>query len=427
MQKEFWSASKIDTANYCMMRYYLKYLDPLKTKPLKLSYYAKGKLLHELIEKFWSRLGTSEEVEKDKKSRKKAGENKKYYDAESFADYAKRCWTRIIIGNRENKNLSKKIYWRDGYENDSEGWEIRDKIQKISAPLFREFIKEGPPRLYYSEIPFDFEAEGLRFKGFIDEIRLKEGKIVIRDYKSGSPFGIREMKRDFDPQLTFYNAGLTSLFNTGDKIGRKLADDLGIENIDLMRGSYINPDIIEEFFMVEAPYIIELANRPSPTPPKKEEFTSIEDYIKSYGDFRENLAIWKEKKKKLSFLPQVIHQTKRTEEHFYHLVNNIKKAKKSIETDNISFEHGKKCDFCDMRHVCSKKACEPINIENKLTDKNNNLIFSFTSLPSQTSYQPTAQDQTINQNQLHTATITTKKQTQKEIDYRRKEPWRGKF
>ena len=51
MQKEFWSATKIDSANYCMMRYYLKYVDPLKPKPLKLSSYIKGRLLHGLIEK----------------------------------------------------------------------------------------------------------------------------------------------------------------------------------------------------------------------------------------------------------------------------------------------------------------------------------------------------------------------------------------
>ena len=46
MPKEYWSASRIDTANYCNMRYYLRYVDPIKPKSLRISPYVKGSLLH---------------------------------------------------------------------------------------------------------------------------------------------------------------------------------------------------------------------------------------------------------------------------------------------------------------------------------------------------------------------------------------------
>ena len=64
-QKEYWSASRIDTANYCNMKYYLRYIDPIKPKSLRISPYVKGSLLHKIIEDFWDHLGTFDEVEKD--------------------------------------------------------------------------------------------------------------------------------------------------------------------------------------------------------------------------------------------------------------------------------------------------------------------------------------------------------------------------
>lgn len=414
MSEEVWSATRIDTANYCMMRYYYKYRDPSRPAPLYISAYAKGVLLHRLIENFWIHLGTTEEVYKDKKSRKKASEKKKYFDAESFAQYAKNKWTSIIIGNSKIKDISRRIYWRDGYENDSEAWEIRAGIEKMTTPLFRELIKEGPP--LYSELDFEFRAEGLNFRGFIDEIRLRNGKTVIRDYKSGSPFGIGDMKRDFDPQLTFYNAGLTSLFYSGDEKNRELAKTLGINLEEILKNrSYITPDIIEEFFMIEAPYIIELANTQSPKAPKMSDFAVINDYIEAYGNHRENLGIWKEKRKKFVNLPNITKETRRTEQHFYNLVDNIRNVESSVESGNISFESGKKCDFCDMRHVCSKRACDPISIPK---DKKGNMLFSFMD--------PIYQAKT--QGQSTTKSDDKKEEyVQRKFDFRKKEPWRGKL
>ncbi len=385
-QKEYWSASRIDTANYCNMKYYLRYIDPIKPKSLRISPYVKGSLLHKIIEDFWDHLGTFDEVEKDKKNnKKKAKEKKKYYDAESFGKYAQGKWTQTVIRNKGIKDINKKIFWRGGYDDDSEAWEIRATMPGMTAALYRVIIEEGPP--LYSELAFDFVAEGLRFKGFIDEVRLRDGKVVIRDYKSGSPFWIREMKRDFDPQLTFYNAGLSSLFYDNNEKSIEFAKSLGLEEQreELIKSSnYINPDFEEEYFMVEAPYLLEK--------------------IDADKDFA----------KKFSTRPEIIHKTKRTEEHFYHLIDNIKKTKNKIEEGNISFEHGKKCDMCDMKHVCRKHSLEPL--ETNVIDKRGNLLLSFMDPPY--SIQSMAEKQKEEKDKP--------KENQRKFDYRRKEPWRGR-
>lgn len=112
-KRDYWSASRIDCANYCRMRYYLRYIE--KEKALRLSAYAKGSLLHELIEHFWERLGTEEEVEKDRKNnKKKAAEKKRYFDGETFAGFARGKWSRVCQADMrlkeklEKGNLSEK-------------------------------------------------------------------------------------------------------------------------------------------------------------------------------------------------------------------------------------------------------------------------------------------------------------------------------
>jgi len=387
MPKEYWSASRIDTANYCNMRYYLKYVDLNKPKSLRLSAYVKGSLLHKIIEDFWTHLGTFEEVEKDKKNnKKKAKEKKKYYNAESFGKYAQGKWIQTVIRNQGVKNINQKIFWKGGYEDESEAWQISATMPAMTSALYNVIIKEGPP--IYSELQFDFEAEGLRFKGFIDEIRIRDGKVVIRDYKSGSPFWIKEMKRDFDPQLTFYNAGLSSLFYGNNQKSKDFAKSLGLEKQreELINSkNYINPEFEEEYFMVEAPYLLEKMD------------TDV------------NFA------KKFSTRPEIIHKTNRTEKHFYHLVNNIKKIKKKIQKGDISFEHGKKCDMCDIRHICRKKSTE--NIETTVTDRKGNLLFSFMDPPYLDNPLEPGENKIEN---------NSPKENQRKFDYRRKEPWKGR-
>ena len=186
-----WTASKINAANYCRMRYYLRYIDPLKPKPERLSAYVKGSLLHELIEKFWEKLGVSDEIKRNKKGQ--IISKKKYFDTEGFVNYAQGKWTSILMADERAQD---KIVWRDK----DEKWVIKSGLFKICNPLFPFLKEEGPP--LFSEFAIDVYVNGRYYHGRIDEIRKKENKIIIRDWKSGSPW-VGAMKLKHDPQLTF--------------------------------------------------------------------------------------------------------------------------------------------------------------------------------------------------------------------------------
>jgi hypothetical protein len=154
---------------------------------------------------------------------------------------------------------------------------------------------------------------------------------------------------------------------------------------ELIKSSnHINPDFEEEYFMVEAPYLLE-------------KMDADKDFARKFSN-----------------RPEIIHKTKRTEEHFYHLINNIKTTKRNIQYGNISFEHGKKCDICDMKHVCRKYSTEPL--ETHVLDKKGNLLFSFMDPPY--SIQAMAEKQKEDEEKPKT--------NQRKFDYRRKEPWRGR-
>ncbi|MBU3906938.1 MAG: PD-(D/E)XK nuclease family protein, partial [Nanoarchaeota archaeon] len=227
-----WSYSKINTANYCTFQFFLKYIHPKKPKPLRLSAYVKGSLLHDQIDKFWNRLGTSEETAK--KSSKK-----KYSNAEEFARYTQGKWKRIVVADKHSET---KIHWRFNEEK----WQILNQLPKICVPLFYELSKEGPP--LFSELPFDFMYENKRFIGRIDEVRVRDGKIVVRDFKSGKPW-LGEMKLKYDPQLTLYNAGLYSLISS-DNI---FAGKLGLKSDSFPKYQIpICSDFEMEFFLIES-------------------------------------------------------------------------------------------------------------------------------------------------------------------------------
>jgi len=313
-----WSATRINTANYCRMKYYLTYADPDKPKPLRLSAYVRGSLLHGLIENFWDKLGTPEEV--SKKTSKK-----KYYDAESFARYAQGKWSGIIFaddsvkekykgyisqGNTDESDKIKShlIYWKD----DQEKWIIKAGLKKECEPLFSCLINEGRP--LFSELPFDFILNNRRFTGRLDEVRMNNGKVKIRDYKSGNPW-VGDEKRDFDPQLTMYNVSLCSLCYSD----RELAAKLGLESslVDKFMGNpmYINPDFEVEFFMIDSLGI-------DPANPKIRE------------------------------VPPLIVGSERRDEHFFEVIKMIEGIEESIRTRNIYPERGRKCDSCDMKLNC---------------------------------------------------------------------------
>lgn len=295
-KKFYWSSSRVNSANYCGMRYYLKYM--LGKEELRLSAYVKGSFLHSLIENFWDRLGTPEEAAK-----KSSG--KKYSDAKSFVDYARRKWQRIIIADEE---AEQHIAWT--YDN--EKWVIRGNLGSICSPLFDYLSREGRP--LFAELPFDFKIDGERFTGRIDEVRVINKQIVLTDYKSGKPW-VGEMKLDFDPQLTLYNAGLCSLilFNPA------IAQTLGLEGRikEFMHGNrFTSLEILERFFMIEAMGI---------------------------------------NPEKVKTVPSSIYETRRAEEHFFELLKMVKSVRKRACEGDVYPERGKKCDLCGMKEECRKE------------------------------------------------------------------------
>lgn len=300
-----WTASRIDVANYCRMRYYLRYVE--KEQPPRLSAYVKGSFLHGLIEHFWNKLGIEKEV-----ARKSSG--KKYSNAEGFAKYAMGSWTSLIIGAKKS---GEKIEWR--YK--GEEYVSKHNLAEICPSLFHCIINEGPPLFSEEEVKFDFIVEGIRFTGRIDDVRMKDGKVIIRDYKSGRPW-IGEMKINNDPQLTVYNAGLCSLCLSDNEIAEKLG--LMERRKNFMRnGSYICPDFVEQFFMIEAPIFNAKARRDKAFHPLK-----------------------------------TIHETSRRNEHFLEVLKMINGIEESINSGVIYAERGRKCDDCDLKYVCEKKLDE---------------------------------------------------------------------
>lgn len=282
----FWSPTRIDYANYCKMRYWLRYVE--KEDALRLSAYVKGGLLHDSIEKFRDKLGTEEEV--SKKSSKK-----KYSNREQFARHLKGKWQSLVIGSKTAKF---PIIW----SYDSEPYVVKEQLGRIGLELFDYLIGYQPP--VFSEMPFEFSLLGEHFRGRIDEVRLEDGKIIVRDYKSGRPW-VGPMKERHDLQLTLYNVALCSLAKSDLDFARKL----GLEdrrNMYMGNPMYVDPDIGVEFFMLEA----------------------------------------------LGTENKVIHRSSRTDAHFFELLRMINGINKAVNEREVYPERGRKCDACDMRHVC---------------------------------------------------------------------------
>ncbi len=340
MVEFYWSATKFNAANYCDMRYYLRY--KARFPSLRISAYVKGSLLHELVENFHKSLGTREQVESSSKKFK----DKKYHDANSFTEHLKGKWFSIMKADElltekynQEKNVAEKvklyphlIIW--AYK--SEPYAILNGLlPRLGPPLFETLISRGQPT--FSEIPFDFKIDEERFKGRIDEVRLSEnGEIQVIDYKSGKPW-VGEMKLAHDPQLTLYNAGLCALLKFDPKIRKVLGIECKFE--DFMAGQrFISPKIKEGFFMIES------------------------------------LAVDPEKVKSM---PEVIYETTRTDQNFFELLKMAKSVKKRADDGDVYPERGKKCDTCDMKEACDKQIAQ-VNTGHYF-DKHNHGVFDFDS------------------------------------------------
>jgi len=311
-----------------MMRGYLKYYDST-SKELRLPAFKKGSLLHSVIEHFWEKLGTEEEVAKTKG--KKGG--KKYSNAEEFAKHVRGKWFQLVIGSEKS---NKPIDW----EFENQKFVIGNSMTGICVPLFDELVKEGRP--LYSEVPFEFVLGNRKFIGKIDEIRIREEKLILRDYKSGSPW-IGDMKLNHDPQMTFYNVGICSKAYVDENFAKSIG--LLEERASFMgHPIFISDKIHPEFFMVEAPY-------------------------------RRKKAIEEGNKN----LPEIIHKTSRRDEHFYELIKMIDGAEKNMRNGIVYPERGRKCDYCSMKKPCEDKLGSSIigeSAEYMLT-KNEQMLFRF--------------------------------------------------
>jgi len=322
-----WSATRINVANYCRMRYYLDYVDPDKPQPLRLSAYVRGSLLHGLIDNFWKKLGKPEEIKRDKNG--KVTSKKKYSNAEEFSKHANGTWQSIIIADeslraeypskeeayKEETEGGRLINWKFEGEN----YSIKGNLPKVCKPLF------------------DFVLGNRRFTGRIDDVRVKDGRVIIRDYKSGRPW-VGDMKAFFDPQLTMYNVGLCSLCYQYPE----MAERLGLEK-EVVKTFMGNPDFVYPGFGVE--------------------FCMID----ALGIDASN--------PKIKTMPALVVASDRKNEHFLEVLNMVKGTEEAVTTGNIYPERGRKCDDCDLKYACAKKL-ETVGTD-EMIDKKGQGFFCF--------------------------------------------------
>lgn len=202
-----WTYSKLDDYNYCILRGYLRWIEGVKT--LTTPQFVKGFLFHKSIENFWKNLGDNpQEVLKTKNKK----DGKKYSNAREFADYLSGKWTSLIIGS---EHVNRKIIW----DYPEQPYHMKRSILEIGFYLFPYLIERGEP--LYSEISFKFILGHRKFKGKIDEIRKKDGKIVVTDFKTGRPW-MGDVKLNHDIQMTMYNVGICSLCYGDEKFAESL-------------------------------------------------------------------------------------------------------------------------------------------------------------------------------------------------------------
>ena len=307
-----YSFSKLDDANYCLMRYYLRWIE--RAAHPNPPYFFKGDFFHDITENFWSRLGSKDEITRKKG---KVVSEKKYSSAEEFADYAHRQWMHKVIQNKNSKDPKRKVDWERHGQEFLMGKQARD----ISYHVFDHLIELGKP--LYQEIKFDFVIGHRRFKGRIDAIRTIDGKVIIDDFKSGRPW-IGQMKISHDPQMSMYNVGLAALCFNDENFAASLGLN-GRRQQFKEDPTYLVEEVENRFIMLEAP------------------------------------AYWAnvKSKEKIEEVP-FIHPTNRKKEHFYEILKMLDGVEKSIKQGIIYPERGRKCDSCVMKKPCEARLEESI-------------------------------------------------------------------
>ena len=303
-----YSFSKLDDANYCLMRYYLRWVE--KASHPNPPFFFKGAFFHGLVEHFWERLGNASEVRRNVKGR--VVSEKKYTAAEEFADYVHGQWMRGIIQNRNSSDPKRRVDW----DYSGQEYVMANEAKNIARHLFNHLVEIGKP--LYQEVPFDFIIGNRKFNGRIDGIRVQNSKIKVEDYKTGQPW-MGAMKVNHDPQMSIYNVGIAALcFKDG-----RFAESLGLKDrrTEFVRNpTYLVEEIENRFIMLEAPA-----------------------YWARVGD-----------KKKIETVP-LIHPTHRKTAHFYEVLKMLDGVEKSIKYGIIYPERGRKCDACVMKKPCAAR------------------------------------------------------------------------
>ena len=323
-----YSFSKLDDANYCKMRYYLRWIE--KAEHPNPPFFFKGAFFHGLVEHFWDKLGNSSEVRRNIKG--KITSEKKYASADEFADYVKGQWMRGIIQNKHSADPKRKVDW----DYSGQEYVMANEARNISYHLFSHLVELGKP--LYQEVSFDFVIGHRRFKGRIDGIRNDGGKIKVEDYKTGQPC-MGQMKVEHDPQMSLYNVGIAALCFRDEGFAKSLG--LGDRRMNFVENpTYLVEEIENQFIMLEAP-----------------------SYWARAAD-----------KKKIETVP-FIHPTHRKTAHFYEVLKMLEGVEKSIKHGIIYPERGRKCDACVMKKPCAAR------LEDAVTDVPSNIrgqvIFPF--------------------------------------------------
>ncbi len=372
--------TKISKAE-CPMRIYLEDIE--KVEKENNPAFEKGKVWHTLLEQFWQRIGTEEEVFDKKNERKliKDKARKMFYNAESFAIHAVKQWNKVIradfisrkklddivninhLSEEERKKIKKLkervIIWNSK----DEKYKITGHFNKNSRLLYDYFLEEGKPldlegNLIEPEREFNFKLRNaikkggeviqtLIINGRIDQVRFVDGVLTLVDYKSGNPWRPAN-EAEFNYQLPLYVLG----FLAKCKHDRDYAKRFGREKIidGFLKSFFIDETIQVRYFMIEALSVRERANE------------LLSAGIKP--DFE---------------IPEVTHTRKVTEENFYDLIDKMEGTRRNVVEGNIYKARGMRCNYCPVR-----RTCDSINTpKDRLpyTDKNGNRVFHFSEPP----------------------------------------------
>lgn len=176
MKPIFWSPTRYEVANLCLMKYHFQYISNVKA-PLTPEL-ALGIFLHKRKETLFK--GNPGELEI------------KYKSAESFANAAMGIWKHLIIP--KNIIQGKEIQWKfKGHQ-----WALLNDIEELCIKTYNRCANEEPP--LFIEYSRKFELNERLFDVRIDEIR--KG-YLIRDYKTGLSLP-EELQIKHFPQFTFY-------------------------------------------------------------------------------------------------------------------------------------------------------------------------------------------------------------------------------